>query len=296
MQTQSANLHSKSSAKRAIAMSAEGYPLLGNVVYWEMENVLVSKLDLVNILDAVGIDPKEHLRDIRFKSIVGRAIKAAVKDRGDKRIRVQKAADTEEKTVWAVYFLELDDNGEPKFQNENKIILHKSSEKVEIVGPDEQEIRQYINDLGGVYKTEDFRKFVLNYMKRECSVVTVRDKGGMYFVPSTKETNFNKVIALFDAMRNCNLNFIPVIDTAQAKKSVWKSIVGDKLTALQELKASIDEMPEKDAKQYLVERRLKEFKTLKQEVSMFNDLFTLTNDELKNNLSQVEQALLARFK
>jgi hypothetical protein len=293
MQTQT--VMGKQSARRAISQSAEGYPLLGQVVYWTMEDVNVSKFDFINILTGVGIDPKEHLNDIRFKSVVGRAIKAAIKDRGDKRIRVQKAIDDEKQTVWAVFFIDLDDQGEVKLQNENKIILHKDTERVEIKGPDEQEIRRYITDLGGVYRTEDFRKFILNYMKKNCSVVTIRDRGGMYFVPSTREDNFQKVVCLYDAMRNCELNFIPVIDTAQAKKSVWKSIVGDKLEALQELKENIEDMPQKDAKQYLVERRIDEFKTLKSEVGMFDDLFTLTNEELKNSLSQVEKALYSRL-
>lgn len=280
-------------AKRAIAKSAEGYPLLGQVVYWEMEDINISKMDFVAALNSVGIDPTKHLRDIRFKSIVNRAIKAAVKDRGDNRIRVQKALDNDEKTVWAVFFIDLDASGDVSLQTENKIVLTKANESVSITGPDEAEIRRYINDLGGVYRTEDFRKFVLNYMKKTCSIVSIRSRGGVYFVPSTRDEDFQKIAALFNEMRGCDISFIPVIDTGNAKNSLWQKIVQGKLEELEALKESIEAM---DSKDYLFERRMNELLTLKNEVSMYHELFSMTAENFASKLSQCETALANKMK
>jgi hypothetical protein len=273
--------------RETLAKSAEGYPLLGNCVYWSANEMKMPLEAFIAILKEVGID-EDYADKVRHKSALLRAIQKETDNRTNSFHR--NILEDKDYTVFVIVAQSVDvANRAVDFKTDTQIIFDKKTGMIKVDGYNKDAIIEGYEREKGVYNTDNFRKVVLDYVKGDCEGISVRDNGGIYFIPSSKMDQFQKLQALFAKFDGFYLGTLPIIDTAQAKKSMWNSLVNEVKGALEAQKAELDKTPPTTERG--VESHLRRFKKLKGKVEMYEDLFVQTAQSLKEELESLSGSI-----
>jgi hypothetical protein len=261
---------------------ADGFPLLGYAVYWSISDINVKYDSFVEMLESLGI-PSEIATAVQTKSAVIKAIKSDTK--GRKNSFHRSVVDNEAKASFAIVTSSTVDeaNDDIAFHNETKVVLNKGSKTLEVTGPNSDEIKASFEAFKETYTSDRFRNVVLKLVKNYCQGMSIRERGGVYFIPSSHNDMFTKLESLFKMFPTCQLDVIPVIDTTQAKKSMWKTFVGEITTDIQRAKEDIKAL-DTDSSDRSLQVRLDRYEKLKDKVENYEMLLNGTATELKAEL------------
>lgn len=278
--------------KEAITKSSN-YPLLGYAVYWSISDVRVKHLDFVELLKQVGLDP-DVAPAVRTKSALIKAIRSNTK--GRRSTFHKNVVDNKDRAGFAIVnTTAIDaDTVDVDFETETRIILDKLTKQVRIDGPNKDSIEASFNEHKDIYTSDKFRNAVLKVVKTFAQGVAIRERGGVYFIPTTHFGELNKLQKLFDYFPQCSLDIIPIVDTVEAKKSMWKSLIGEVSEELAIFKADLHDMDgtEKDSS---LEVRIERYQKLKDKVENYETLLSYTASDLKTELEALTVALKAKL-
>jgi len=266
-----------------LASSAEGYPLLGECAYWSLTSINMVYSDFVLKLQEAGISP-DIAREVKSKSALVRAIQKETATRKDSFYRT---IESPQQTLFIIVAQTIDAQTTNKvnFQTDTQIIFDKKTSQIRVDGYNAQAVHDGYKAEQGFYNVDNAREAILRYLREECMAISVRDNGGVYFVPASRSGEFQKLQKFFMGFPQCSLGIIPVIDTAQAKKSMWKSLVGEIEAQLATQKKELEEKPPTTDRG--IEARLKVFKQLQSKVEMYETLLTGTASNLKTELASL---------
>ena len=275
----------KNNIKQAIAKSAEGYPLLGWILYWSTNGFREDVSKVKAVLTQVGID-EEYARLIAPSTALQAAFDSATTGQSNLRKHSVRADD---KTIIALV----------RGQANGAEVLFDAITKGHIVGDDafvEGEFADTIlNDFQirkGVYTNNQFVGLVKNYIAAEASSLTLRDHGGVYFIPAHKQIEFDRLVALFAAFPSASLDIVPVIDTAQAKRSVWSALTSDIESEISSLQTQIEAWnKDGDPRDGVIQRRLEQYASLKEKVEDYSLLLSGAASGLQEKLDAVASEL-----
>jgi hypothetical protein len=268
--------------KQTIQTSAEGYPLLGYAIYWSINDVHVRYNDFLQMLDNVDL-PTDVATAVQSKSALIKAIKADTK--GRKNAFHRGVVDNEAKASFAIVSSATvdEDNVEVEFQTETKVTLNKGDKTLDVSGPNAATIREAFESFKDTYTSDRFRNVVLKLVKGHLQGMSIRERGGVYFVPASHNDMFDKLQALFAMFPTCTMDVIPVIDTAQAKQSMWKTFVHGITEELSKAKEDMQTL-EPDASGRSLQVRLDRYQSLRDKVENYEILLNGTASDLKAEL------------
>ena len=275
-------------AKEAIRHSAEGYPLLGFCCYWSISEFRVTFAEFLKALEDLGIS-----KDIANETQARTALQQAMDEvnEGRKGAFRRKIMDDKKETVFVNVASEVDQiNRDVKFETETKAALDKDSKAVVIEGPNRQVIQEKYLQFRGTYTSNQFRTAILRFLRQYCDAITVRDRGGIYFVPSTKKEEFDRLEQLFSRFPGCSIDIIPVIDTAQAKKSIWKGLVGEVEEELNLMSEDMGKL-DNDISERSLKLRVERYGKLREKIQDYEVLLTGTATDLKDRLADIQKKL-----
>lgn len=270
-----------------LARSAEGVPLIGWFVYWSITNVKANYTDLVALMSSVGLNT-DAATPIRGKSAFIRSVEDVAKANN---ARHQKILDNEARTVYIVVKTHVDSVAmDASFTTETKAIFNKASETIEVQGPFQSEIQSQYDDLKNNYYSDQFRDMILRLMDRHCEYIAIRDRGGIYFVPSLHEEGLDLIKVLFKSFPECYFATVGVANMGEAKKEMWRTLMGEVTTELSKMKVDLSTSgPEMSNASMQV--RLDRYQALKQKVENYEIVLSGTADALKNELNDLTQLL-----
>lgn len=287
------------SIKRKIARTAQGFPLLGHLLWWSFSDMVLDYQQFLEMLTACGIDPKVA-PPIRNKSAITHALDAFIAGEGKAKFK-RKPADDKDMTVWVIVHQAMDvSNHDVSFTTETKVIFNKNNpdQPPRVIGSNE--VKEKIHELVELYKksytTEQIRSAVLRYLYDGCQGVMVREGGGVYFCPSTHQAEFDKLSKLFRKIAElgfCAIDTTAVVDEPASAASMWRA-------ATVEAQADIDEMLQDletlkvNPSQRALEVRLEKFQNLRTKIQMYETLLNGTASELISKLDRVGKALQER--
>ena len=279
--------HNDSTIRHTIAKSAEGYPLLGVAGYWSNTAFKDTQANVLQRVKELGLNP-DAVPEVRGKSAFIRAVEEVAFQKKAKHIKV---ADNIAKCAYVIVQTVVDPNNlDATFTTETKAIFHKGSETLTVEGPNDVLIQSLFEEYKTHYYSDQFRDTILRLLAYHTDFMTIRDRGGVYFIPSHNSDIIDRLQKLFEGYPECSLDMIPVIDTGLAKKSVWKSLVGEVTAEISDLKAGIASL-ETDPSERSVRLRFEQFKKLKEKVANYEMLLQGTALNLKDDLDQVAEAL-----
>lgn len=269
--------------KQAIAKSAEGYPLLGWIVYWSTSGFREEVAKIKYVLHTLGID-----EDYAGLVAPSTALQAAFDSRASGNVK-KHSVRGEKQTIVALVKGSAS-GANVLFDAVTKGYLMGDNAHVE--GEGAAEILDEFHTRKNVYTNTQFVGLVKKYIAQEASSLTLRDHGGVYFIPAHKEAEFKKLCALFGSFDAATLDIVPVIDTAQAKRSVWSALTSDietEIASLEEQLAGWDK--DGDPRDGVIQRRLEQYSALKEKVEDYSMLLSGTATDLKEKLDKVASEL-----
>ncbi len=277
----------KTTVKAAIQKSAEGYPLLGWILYWSTNGFREPVSKVKAALSQIGID-EAYAKLIAPSTALSAAFDQATL--GQKNLKRQSVRN-EAATFICLVRGEIAGN-DALFGAATKGHL-TANDDCHIEGDFADQIRDDFHRRLGEYSNNQFVGLVKAFLKDEASSLTLRDSGGVYFVPASKKIEFDKISALFAAFpESAQLEIVPVIDTAQAKKSVWAALTADIEGEIASLNEEIAKWSEEgDPRDGVVARRFDQYRTLKEKVEDYASLLSGTATGLEQKLEQVATEL-----
>lgn len=263
--------------------------VMGYLVYWSMSTFRIQHPEFVKYLQQVGIDPKKYGKEPTAKSIANQAVKAQTK--GVKKFH-RKTEDVEGKRTVYVLVNELVDQAQNfHHDQESKIAFNKEAKTLQVEGTFKREIESRFEAYQGTYNSEQFRNMALGFVESACQGVSIRDRGGVYFIPISQIEELEKLKALFKLVPGCGIECWPQYDNDEIKKSMWKAVTVDTVTKLQKFNSELDEMQGKKISTRVMQNRINAFKELKGLVGMYGELLSGTAQELLGGIAGVQQRL-----
>lgn len=271
-----------------ILPSVDGYPVIGHIISWTIRDFEMTLQDADDLLDAHDI-PKDVRSKTSEKSAATRAVRETAKKTKDRFHKKVKDSDV---AAFAIVDTEVDESQmDVDFATETTVVFDKESKTLKTSGASGRKVKELYDHYKGMFTGHQFRATMLRYLRRYCAASTLRDGGGIYFIPSTHQAAFESLVGVFDALEaaGCDITPIPIIDTEQAKKSMWKTFVGEVATEIQRFSDDVDKTD--DMTERMMEGRMNKYTALKEKVDIYETLLQGTADELRDDITKLTKKL-----
>lgn len=288
----------KDSIKKKIARTAQGWPLLGHLLWWSFSEMVLGYEEFKVLLTDCGIDPKVA-NPIRKKSAITHAMDAFIKGEGKAKFK-RKPADTPEATVWVIVHQAMDVSSQDvTFTTETKVVFNKKDETHHVIGA--PEVKEKLNELIELYEksytTDQIRSAIIRYLYDDCMGVMVRETGGVYFCPSTHQEQFDKLTKLFKKVAElgfCSIDTTAVVDEPESAASMWRCMTTEARADMSEMRKDLEDL-RANPSQRVQENRLEKYLALKTKIQMFESLLNGTASDLMGELDKIETAFRERL-
>ena len=280
-------------AKIDEAIATQKLPVLGAVVWWSFSNVEITVNDLQGLVKGAGLDP-----DIVPVPEARGALKDAI-DSLNLKFRVGRHKVSAKKFAISLDLAELHQNGSPtvdvaykveqviEYSFETKTLTFKTPfMKAEV----EAAFAKYLVTL----QSNDMRAVVMRALTTS-NAITVRDRGGVYFVPAQHLDVVAKLKALCAGIKGSSLSRLHIADTVEDRADMLKTAGGAIEEELLEIETEIGAiLADKDEKGNLktredtLQRRLLAFKKIREKAKAYSDLLSFKKDDVEARLDALQ--------
>jgi len=259
---------------------------LGDLIWWTLAEARIDRSTLENIWTGAQLAP-EYLPD---PPTAEKALKSAVREAAigqpDRLIRLGKEDEAE--IVFAVVRETKHADGSITYQQETRVILDRQVESVsfDIPGHDlAAVITSRFGELRSTHMADDVRRSMMKVLDA-CAAVTLRDHGGVYWVPSPYAETVRRLQGAIEKIGSSRVYLLPVHSSADASKTLGeaaKVAIEDELAAL---KAEVDGfMASPPDRPSTLVRRLDAFEGLQARANLYRDVLQVHVQDLEATLS-----------
>lgn len=263
-----------------------GLEIIGYFCWWSINDVKVHREALQKLLDDLGIDykiPEPHLRSAFLKAV--REVKAGNKKNLLIR-KISKGSDSyvfglvDEKVDIANKHLGYTHNATLTFSPITGTLTVDSPHRAfEIIKAKYDEFKDYLN-------ADDVRTLLLKIMATLRSV-SVRQRGGIYFIPQADVSMVEKLEKLLPVIPGSNDFLVaPQIDTERSKRAIYKAFVESLKNRMADFEKDLDADGGLQRKSAIIDR-LNEFKTIKGEIEFYKEALSFQVEGLATALDDL---------
>lgn len=274
-----------------------GGDLLGHMVMWTLVGAKVEESSFKATWGAAGLDEK-YLPDTPTPGVALRdAGNAAMKGHTDHLWL--PAAKTSTHVIFAVLHKEPDGAGNVPTHQVAQVAVdgagQVSSDHPE--HPIVKEITSRFAEVWGSYQHRDVTTAILNVL-RDCAVITLRDSGGVYFVPSPFAEKVEALKAAIEKVGSSTFVALPISDepTGKAATAMAGAAKGSLEAELADLRKEIDAFtaealaPGKvTLRASTVERRLEAFSALRDRAELYRSVLAVEVGDLDTAIAGLEE-------
>lgn len=274
---------------------------LGDFVWWSLSRVQYPWADLQDQFRQNGLQENWLPQEPNPKSAYLGAVRC-VKERGlgdeiGSKVLVRKILENSEKIIHGVVLETPDERAETlSYATENKITFFKDPSTRLIM---EAEIHDRIfQKIQSEYAWRcycvdavDVSRMLVNIIE-SLSGVTVRKKGGVYFVPRMYASIVQNLISIVSTMGNSCVFAVPVVDAESVRKTMFRVFKDEMISDLHEAKQELHEAMAA-GKKIDLNVRLERYKTARDKAKMYEDLLKITAEDVHGLISAMEQDVRA---
>jgi hypothetical protein len=259
---------------------------LGDMIWWTLAEARIDRGTLENIWASAQLAP-EYLPD---PPTAEKALKAAVREAAvgqpDRLIRLGKEDEAE--IVFAVVRETKLTDGSISYQQETRVILDRKVESVssDIVGHDlAGVIATRFGELRSTHTADDVRRAMMKALDG-CAAVTLRDHGGVYWVPSPYAEMVRRLQGAIEKIGSSRVYLLPVHSSADANRTLGdaaKLAIEDELATLKaEVEGFMASPPDRPS---TLVRRLDAFEGLQARANLYRDVLQVHVTDLEATLA-----------
>jgi hypothetical protein len=293
-----------------------GLSVIGYFLWWTVQNQRIKREELQKLITAAGIRDKKgkpfKVAEAKYRAAFLKAVREVRGKHKNKGILIRKIKKEAEEYLFGLVDEKVNKNTESlKYSHSATMKFIPESGDLSVDGPHRgfdlvkeryEEYKDYLN-------SDDVRDIILTILN-QVPTVSVRQRGGIYFVPEKFSQDVENLEALIaslpgggdgDLKKASNgsangsyLAVAPQIDTEKSKKAIYKAFVASLKSRMQSFE---DDLEEKGITQkHALKTRLQEFKDMKAEIAFYRDALEFQVEDLTDSLKaltkKVKQKLL----
>ena len=278
----------KKSQSRFTLPNYEGFPLLGWLVRWRVQHVVMPHEDFLAILK------KHEIADsIAPKIIAKNAAIRATRDAAKGERFHRKVAERPTEAAFVIAATEVDDKLNTTFDTQTKIIFDKKTRSLLVSGDQQAKIKNSFNTFKESYTEDQVRAVIKRFVEKQCNAILYSEDGS-YFIPATSQAAMTRLQDLFNTMSDfARLLPLPIIDTKAAKSGMWEAMVGDIQGDIKRLTADLEKRADLTGK--MADDRIQKYQELRSKVEMYEVVLNGTADDLKASIAQLTETLKTKL-
>lgn len=276
-----------------------GGSLLGHMVWWALADARIDATTFKALWTGAGLDAK-LLPDTGGPA---RALKeaGALTVRGHEHHLFRFAAETATHTIYAVVREDPDGVGTNRYVQEAQVAVDGAGTFTsdqpahDIV----QAVRAKFDEVWGSYQTRDVTAAMLRLL-HECAAVTLRESGGVYFVPAPYAAQVASLRDVIGKLGGSSVTAIPLTadPEGQAAKGVGDAAKAGIEADLHKLREEMNAFAEmtsqatgaKDMpRASTLERRLERFEELRSKAALYRDVLSIEVSDLDAQIAGLEE-------
>ena len=269
------------------AVSAAGEHI-GDLLWWNLADARIDRATLEMLWSSASL-PANHLPE---PPTAEKALKTAVRDcavgQSERLIRLGK--DDSSEIVFAIVHETKHDDGSVSHSQEARVVLDRAAERISTDQPGHslaEAIRSSFEQLRTTHTSDDVRRAMLKTLD-SCAAVTLRDHGGVYWVPAPYAETIRKLQLAIEKIGTSRVYVLPIHksdDAARTLGDVAKSSVEHELEDLKtEIQGFLASPPERIS---TLVRRLDAFDALRTKAQMYRDILQVQVTDLESTLNEL---------
>jgi hypothetical protein len=284
--------------------NTEGMETLGWIVHYRAGEFEIPVQEFQDLLKKNSIEPKMAPKVLDHNAAKRTAKELTRRRAKEKGVQVNQviykevSGNNKTETVIQIIDLQVDsEDQDVSLGQKTNIVFDKGTRTISLRDgdPKDEQIVKDVYDKVRVSITEDqFRNFAKKYLAAECKSINVRQEGGIFFVPANKRDELDKLQAVFSATPDASLMEIPIIDTKDARNSMWSSMTSQVESDLASMATAFD----KD-KDNLTDRelktKLKDYTELRNKVALYEMVLRDNADAINSKLQTLETAIKTKL-
>ena len=262
---------------------------LGDLVWWNLSDARIPRDVLERLWSGAGLS----LHLLPEPPSAEKALKTAVREchvgKQDLLIRLGKECETE--LIFALVRETKDADGNVHHHQEARVTLARSNEHLSADDPSHPDVAHLLNTFHGLRHThtaDDVRRALVKAL-HACSAVSLREGGGIYWVPNPFSQQLRKLQAAIQQIGASRFYLLPVHDSADASRALGavaqsslEQELGELLEELEQFKAEPPGRPS------TLERRLEAFAALRARAGLYRDVLNVRVEDLDRQLLEME--------
>jgi len=280
---------------------------LGDEVFWsisdaDIEPQVVRSLCVQHGLD-VRLAPEYPTTEMAFRRAVDR-LKARYVQRlagiADNVI-MRKIKEDNEAIVYGVVIEQIEEQIPQGIATVNgmlidKTVKHKTDDRIaffkesgDVVSDKNSIAAQEVGNLFEYYKNHLINDDILAMLQKAMNLfqaVAIRERGGVYFVPAHYSEQLKALQTVVESIGKSSVGILNLYGTKTSTSALNKAVNAELTSQLNALVGELKDF-NTDTRKSALNSRLEKFKELKQRVKLYDEILTITKDEL---IAQAEMA------
>lgn len=267
---------------------ADGEEHLGDLIWWTLADVRIDREQLVALWTEAGLEasllPEEPSAE--------RALKLAAREAqlGQRNRLVRLGKEDAAEIVFAVVREDRDVEGNLSFAQEARVILDRQHGRLSAEPLDHDlalSIQTSFELLRTTHTSDDVRRSIVRSL-RAWSAVTLRDGGGVYWVPATFASRLRQLQQAIGRVGASRVHLLPVhrsVDAEQTLGELARGSIEAELTALKaEISAFLESPPDRPS---TLVRRFDVLETLRARGALYKSVLAIEVEDLDRQLDDL---------
>lgn len=275
----------------------QGPEMLGCLVYWSLSDTecRIKPATLEALFDGVGLDkdawfPPHIKATVAFRKTLREA------KRSSRAVLLRAIADNAKHIVYGVVTESVDEaNEDLEYAVPARLIFNKETESVHTKGhhPTVQHIKDMYDGYLEDFVSWDVRRMLTRNIAHSMRSIPLRPSGGVYFAPARWLPEVLKHQQIVDQIPGCEMTVIRVAAGENNEHNLGRNTKVALRGELEAVKAQIEAFKTgKSPRASTLERRVAEFKELKQRAEMYASMLSIQVTDITDGLTECEEQVL----
>jgi len=262
---------------------------LGDMLWWTLEDARIGRDRLEEVWQGAGLAASLLPEPPTPEKALRTAVREAQVGQQGHLIRLGKEDDDE--IVFAVVEELRDGSGNVSYRQEARVALRRAAAaSLETDAPDHdivRTVRERFERLLTTHTPDDIRRALVKTLA-SCAAVTLREHGGVYWVPTPFADTLRRLQAAVAGIGASRIDIVPIHATPEAAKALGdaaRSALEEDLAALSsEIEAFLQEPPDRVS---TLTRRLATFGELRSKARLYHSVLQVKVSDLDAKLDEL---------